>query len=113
MLADIDDCEGVVCQNGGTCEDGVNYFNCACVAGYSGENCETSEWLALGVCAPLGVRSSACLTPHPLAGPVRCACRHRRMRGRHVPERRHVHGRRERLHVRVRRGLHRGELRNE
>ena len=43
IATDINECEGVVCQNGGTCEDLVNDFNCACVAGYSGENCENGE----------------------------------------------------------------------
>ena len=113
IATDINECAPNPCQNGGTCEDLVNDFNCACVAGYSGENCENGEWLALGVCAPLGVRSSACLTPHPLPGPVRSACRHQRMRGRRVPERRHVRGPRERVQLRVRRRVQRGELRNE
>ncbi len=72
----------------------------------------TSELLALFMCIPLGVRSSACLTPYPLADPVRCACRHRRLRGRPLPEQRHVRGRRERLHVHVRHRLHRGHVRD-
>ena len=115
IATDINECEGVVCQNGGTCEDLVNDFNCACVAGYSGENCETSEWLSLAgcVCAARRGLSVARLTPPPLAGPVRCACRRQRMRGRRVPERRHVRGPRERLQLRVRRRLQWGELRNE
>ena len=116
IATDINECEGVVCQNGGTCEDLVNDFNCACVAGYSGENCETSEWLALagGVFAARRARSFAYLTPLPLAGPVRCACRHQRMRGRRVPERRRLRGRRECVQLRLRgHGLQRGELRNE
>lgn len=32
-----DECKDVVCQNGGTCEEGT----CLCVSGYEGENCET------------------------------------------------------------------------
>ena len=104
-----------MCQNGGTCEDLVNDFNCACVAGYSGENCETSERLALAgcVCAARRVRSSACLTPHPLAGPVRFACRRGRLRGRPVLERRRVRGRRERVQLRLRgHGLQRDYVRH-
>ena len=31
------------CQNGGTCSDGVNEYTCGCVAGYTGDDCETSE----------------------------------------------------------------------
>ncbi len=32
-----DKCEGVICQNGGTCNDG----SCACTTGYEGTNCQT------------------------------------------------------------------------
>ena len=34
---DKDKCEDVVCQNGGSCNDGV----CSCPAGYEGTNCQT------------------------------------------------------------------------
>ena len=30
-----------VCQNAGTCTDGVDSFTCNCLAGYTGTNCET------------------------------------------------------------------------
>ena len=30
------------CQNGGTCVDGINSYNCNCNVGYSGDNCETN-----------------------------------------------------------------------
>src|SRR3954469_12055622 len=32
-----DKCAGVVCSNGGSCEDG----NCKCTAGFTGAKCET------------------------------------------------------------------------
>lgn len=32
-----DECKDVVCQNGGTCEEGI----CLCATGYEGTNCET------------------------------------------------------------------------
>ena len=32
-----DECKDVVCQNGGTCNEGI----CACATGYEGTNCET------------------------------------------------------------------------
>ena len=44
-LTDIDDCASNPCQNGGTCTDGVNEHSCQCVTGYTGTDCETSEWL--------------------------------------------------------------------
>ena len=40
---DTDDCAGVTCQNGGTCNDGVNAYTCTCAAGYEGTNCQTSN----------------------------------------------------------------------
>ena len=44
MPLDIDDCSPNPCQNGGACTDGVNSYQCTCAAGYTGTNCETSEY---------------------------------------------------------------------
>ena len=41
--SDTDNCEGVDCQNGGTCVDEVAGYHCECVEGYSGDHCETSK----------------------------------------------------------------------
>ena len=43
LFSDIDDCSGVVCQNGGTCEDGVGEYSCSCTTGFSGSLCQTGE----------------------------------------------------------------------
>ena len=40
--ANINDCDGVICQNGGTCQDGVNSFSCDCLEGYAGNMCEAN-----------------------------------------------------------------------
>ena len=40
FLKDIDDCASNPCQNGGTCNDGVNSYTCDCVPGHAGDNCE-------------------------------------------------------------------------
>lgn len=40
---DINECASTPCQNGGTCVDKVNGFSCKCVAGFTGENCETGR----------------------------------------------------------------------
>ncbi|CAC5385079.1 unnamed protein product [Mytilus coruscus] len=37
---DIDDCVSLPCQNGGTCIDRVNGFNCSCTSEYEGIYCE-------------------------------------------------------------------------
>ena len=44
-MSDIDECVSNPCQNEGLCVDGVNAYTCECSSGYSGVNCETSEYL--------------------------------------------------------------------
>ena len=41
ILTDIDECDSNPCQNAGTCQDNVNGYECACVPGYTGSDCET------------------------------------------------------------------------
>ena len=41
-VVDVDECGSSPCQNG-NCTDGVNGYTCACVNGYTGNNCETSK----------------------------------------------------------------------
>ena len=36
-------------MNGGTCTDDVNSYSCACVAGYTGEDCE------IGMCCIINI----------------------------------------------------------
>ena len=43
FLVDIDDCDPDQCENGATCNDGVDSYTCDCVSGYTGNNCETSK----------------------------------------------------------------------
>ena len=43
LFLDIDDCSPNPCQNGGTCEDLVNGFNCQCVPGFVGKQCDNSK----------------------------------------------------------------------
>ena len=41
-LLDVDDCAANPCVNG-KCIDGVNSYQCECISGYGGTNCETSK----------------------------------------------------------------------
>ncbi|KAH3768765.1 hypothetical protein DPMN_169982 [Dreissena polymorpha] len=36
---DINDCKGVICENGGICIDNVGSYTCACMAGFTGQHC--------------------------------------------------------------------------
>ena len=45
FLSDVNECGSNPCKNGGECTDGVNSYTCQCNSGYSGANCETSEYL--------------------------------------------------------------------
>ncbi|XP_053378543.1 uncharacterized protein LOC128548152 [Mercenaria mercenaria] len=37
---DIDDCLGVICENGGSCIDNLGSYTCFCSKGFTGKNCE-------------------------------------------------------------------------
>ena len=37
------------CQNGGTCNPGVNGFTCSCVTGFTGTTCQVNISDTLGV----------------------------------------------------------------
>ena len=41
FLADIDECDPDPCRNGGSCSDRLNMYDCSCVAGFTGTDCET------------------------------------------------------------------------
>ena len=41
FCTDIDACIIDPCENGATCNDGVNAYTCTCAAGYTGDKCET------------------------------------------------------------------------
>ena len=43
FLADIDACDSLTCQNGGSCADNIVGYKCECTAGYTGDHCE-GEW---------------------------------------------------------------------
>jgi len=43
MVSSCGDCQGVDCQNGGSCNEG----ECDCLHGYSGENCDVADFCIL------------------------------------------------------------------
>jgi hypothetical protein len=40
---DINECSTDPCKNGGTCNDLVNAYECECVTGYEGSNCDNGK----------------------------------------------------------------------
>ena len=42
---DFDECASFPCQSGGTCADGIDGYTCVCVAGHTGDSCETGIFL--------------------------------------------------------------------
>ncbi len=43
FLSDIDECASSPCENNATCLQDIDFFNCTCVAGFTGTHCETSK----------------------------------------------------------------------
>ena len=43
FFVDIDECASIPCQNGGSCTDQINNYNCHCDDGYDGPNCENGN----------------------------------------------------------------------
>ena len=41
MHVDIDECASNPCGEGGACSDGVDTYDCECLTGWTGDNCET------------------------------------------------------------------------
>ena len=49
-IADINECLPGPCQNNGTCTDLLNDYNCSCVPGFNGTNCENSTYCVWLIC---------------------------------------------------------------
>ena len=42
-ILDVNECQSAPCQNGGTCKDLVNQFECTCTQRYNGTLCEKGK----------------------------------------------------------------------
>ncbi len=61
----LNSCSSGPCQNGGTCENLPNSFNCTCPAGYTGFACETN----INDCEPDPCQNGMCeVSPSYIAG---------------------------------------------
>ena len=47
LLLEIDECESEPCQNGGSCSDKVNDYECKCVGAFTGKNCGKLNGIAV------------------------------------------------------------------
>ena len=45
-VTDVNDCASNPCQNGGSCSDMVNDYDCLCLSGYIGIRCEIGRFYA-------------------------------------------------------------------
>ena len=41
---DRDECSSNPCKNSGTCVEKVADYQCTCLIGFTGKNCESGEW---------------------------------------------------------------------
>lgn len=63
---DTYDCLLDPCQNNGRCKDLVNDYQCDCMAGFSGSNCENSECRERILCLHFEISKSLGFEKEPL-----------------------------------------------
>ncbi|XP_078586313.1 uncharacterized protein LOC144868244 [Branchiostoma floridae x Branchiostoma japonicum] len=84
----IEICVPNPCKNGGTCTDRDNDFQCACLAGYEGDTCQTERPL-FGVTAVIGIAVGSLVGGLLLVGAVTLLilrCRKARNQEHHTAE---------------------------
>ncbi len=45
MIPEINECDSSPCQNGATCNEMVEQYNCTCAAGFIGNHCQNGKTL--------------------------------------------------------------------
>jgi len=76
----VDDCASHICQNGATCEDGVNSYRCVCSRGYAGRFCEIApvpgaiEYYFGGVCEHHDCKNGGLCIQPPGSPEYICKC---------------------------------------
>ncbi|XP_019645304.1 PREDICTED: fibropellin-1-like [Branchiostoma belcheri] len=67
---EIDECASNPCQNGATCQDGVNSYTCTCLPGYEGDTCAT----AIANCAGSPCQNGGTCTDRQFFVGYYCTC---------------------------------------
>ena len=44
LFTDINECNSHPCMHGATCQEEIAVYNCTCIDGYTGYNCETGRY---------------------------------------------------------------------
>ena len=60
QFADIDECASEPCMNAALCADSVNEWDCTCLDGFTGTQCETGMWNIYILLKPLKAHGSSC-----------------------------------------------------
>lgn len=48
-ISDVDECQSSPCYNNGTCVDGTPGWDCACLPGYIGNQCQIGTYLPVQI----------------------------------------------------------------
>ncbi|KAI8036244.1 hypothetical protein M5D96_010837 [Drosophila gunungcola] len=75
----IDDCQNHMCQNGGTCVDGINDYLCRCPDDYTGKYCEGHNMISMmypqtSPCQNHECKHGVCFQPNAQGSDYLCRC---------------------------------------
>ncbi len=58
---DVNECQSNPCENGAICNDMIDQYNCTCIPGYTGINCETGKTIPTCFCLFQTMHYRSCL----------------------------------------------------